>query len=187
MGNLVTKETADWFARNVFVPGHDLLLTILVDRGDVKASINIDGPFHIARFFLGRPDEEDVIEPLCATRRHKDDPETNVHMHVVNWRGLNWCRVWHEPNPRIGYDRRICFFRHPARARKPWTGAILVLRKSRSPASQSIAAEARQLQRAHADPVRRNTTAPRCIAPIVSHPLPEARPVSTSLLAGLPP
>ncbi|WHZ30183.1 MAG: hypothetical protein OJF51_004986 [Nitrospira sp.] len=110
MKNLVAKETADWFAQNVFVPGHDLLLTIMVERSNVKASINIDGPFHVARFFLGRPDEEDVIEPLDATRRHEDDPETNVHMHVVYWRDLNWCRVWYWPNPRIGYDCRICFF-----------------------------------------------------------------------------
>jgi hypothetical protein len=110
MGNLVAKGTADWFARSVFVPGHELLLTILIDRGDVKASVNIDGPFRITRFFVGRSDEEDVIEPLSASRRQEDDPETNVHMHVVNWRGLSWCRVWHKPNRRIGYDCRICFF-----------------------------------------------------------------------------
>jgi hypothetical protein len=116
MANLAAKETADWLMQNVFLADHALLLTMLVEQNGVveqnrvKVSINIDGPFRIARFFPGKIDEEDVIEPVFATRRRQDDPETNVHMHVTSWPDLHWCRVWHVANARVGYDCRICFF-----------------------------------------------------------------------------
>src|SRR5262245_3194247 len=112
MVNLAAEATKDWLVQNVFVPGHALVLTLLVDRAGVRASINIDGPFRIARFFPGTADEEDVIEPEFAKRRNNNDPETNVHLHVTSWHQLNWCRVWHKGN-RVGDDCRICFFATP--------------------------------------------------------------------------